>query len=436
MELIRRRVLADAPKLATATGAVASFTTDMAVPFKSCQFAIEPVQSGSGDPSPSNVRPISGWTGCNVVRCGKNLFDESTVTFGKWTSSTGAVSDNVAGCISDIIYVSAGEYVTVWYNGVMPYSCSILEYDSSDTFIRRNHVAWVGSQNPNPLTVTIGSTTTYIKLQVYVHDLSDTMTSEILASEKVQLEFGQTPTTYAPYTGSTYSVTFPALGKNLCDGTAYSCAINNSIAYIRSLTPITSPHSTTTSYAGVGFVAKVKSGVTYALSSDVSGSESNFFCALYDTLNEATNRANAKQTATGTTFTPNSDGFLVFLRFNTASGTTVTWTYAQCEVGSTATAYEPYTNTVYGGTLDVTTGVLTVDRANIASYNGETLPSTWISDRDVYAAGTTPTTGAQVVYTLTTPLTYTLTPQQITALKGANNVWCDTGNSTVIYWKH
>lgn len=37
--------------------------------------SIEPQQSGSGDPSPENVRPISGWTACNVVRTGKNLFD-------------------------------------------------------------------------------------------------------------------------------------------------------------------------------------------------------------------------------------------------------------------------------------------------------------------------------------------------------------------------
>ena len=37
---------------------------------------INPVQSGSGDPSPSNIRPISGWTGCNVTRTGKNLWDE------------------------------------------------------------------------------------------------------------------------------------------------------------------------------------------------------------------------------------------------------------------------------------------------------------------------------------------------------------------------
>ena len=89
--------------------------------------------------------------------------------------------------------------------------------------------------------------------------------------------------------------------------------------------------------------------------------------------------------------------------------------------------------TVYGGTLDVTNGVLTVDRAQIASYNGETLPGKWISDRDVYAAGASPTTGAQVVYELATPITYHLTPQEITTLLGQNNIWADTGDTFVTY---
>ena len=89
--------------------------------------------------------------------------------------------------------------------------------------------------------------------------------------------------------------------------------------------------------------------------------------------------------------------------------------------------------TVYGGSLNVTTGVLTVDRAQIASYNGETLPGEWISDRDVYAQGTTPTTGAQVVYELATPITYQLTPQEVRTLLGTNNIWADTGDVTVGY---
>jgi hypothetical protein len=74
-----------------------------------------------------------------------------------------------------------------------------------------------------------------------------------------------------------------------------------------------------------------------------------------------------------------------------------------------------------------------VDRAYIASYNGEALPSTWISDRDVYSAGTTPTTGAQVVYKLAEPIEYQLTPQEVRTLLGENNIWSDAGNMAVEY---
>ena len=84
--------------------------------------------------------------------------------------------------------------------------------------------------------------------------------------------------------------------------------------------------------------------------------------------------------------------------------------------------------TVYGGTLTIEkdgSGTLVVDSANIASYAGETLPGAWISDRDVYSAGATPTTGAQVVYELATPLTYSLSAKQVSLLKGINHVSTD-----------
>ena len=38
-----------------------------------CVVNIEPAQSGSGDPSPTNVRPISGWTGAKVTRANSNI---------------------------------------------------------------------------------------------------------------------------------------------------------------------------------------------------------------------------------------------------------------------------------------------------------------------------------------------------------------------------
>ena len=46
-------------------------------PVKSIVALIEPLQTGSGDPTPSNIRPLTGWTSCRVYKTGKNLFSES-----------------------------------------------------------------------------------------------------------------------------------------------------------------------------------------------------------------------------------------------------------------------------------------------------------------------------------------------------------------------
>lgn len=83
--------------------------------------------------------------------------------------------------------------------------------------------------------------------------------------------------------------------------------------------------------------------------------------------------------------------------------------------------------TVYGAEWDVVKGELKQTDGYIASYNGETLPSTWISDRDVYASGTTPTTGAEVVYKLATPTTINQQPLSIRLLEGTNNLYADCG---------
>ena len=90
-------------------------------------------------------------------------------------------------------------------------------------------------------------------------------------------------------------------------------------------------------------------------------------------------------------------------------------------------------DTCYGGTLDVTSGVLTVTHGYIASYADEDLPGTWISDRDVYAEGTAPTAGAEVVYELAEPITVTLTATEVSTILGYNNIFADSGEVEVIY---
>lgn len=50
----------------TASGPIVSVNDALAAPLRSLIVNIEPVQEGSGDPSPDNVRPISGWSAVNV----------------------------------------------------------------------------------------------------------------------------------------------------------------------------------------------------------------------------------------------------------------------------------------------------------------------------------------------------------------------------------
>lgn len=90
--------------------------------------------------------------------------------------------------------------------------------------------------------------------------------------------------------------------------------------------------------------------------------------------------------------------------------------------------YQPGTSTpltlpetIYGGTVDAVTGIGEKTWGYIASYNGESLPGEWISDRDVYSAGTTPTTGAQVAYQLATPEPFQATGNQALTIQPGNH---------------
>ena len=57
----------------TATGNPAEFATNLIRPLQSFEIPLTPVQSGSGTPSPDNVRPISGWSGVTVTANGQTV---------------------------------------------------------------------------------------------------------------------------------------------------------------------------------------------------------------------------------------------------------------------------------------------------------------------------------------------------------------------------
>lgn len=103
------------PKDITSTS-IASFNDgiDGAILGK-CVVNIEPIQEGSGDPSLTNVRPISGWTEANINVVGKNLLYPKTTLYLQFSGTAAEgysiISTDYQGI--GIIYVKGMSSVTI-----------------------------------------------------------------------------------------------------------------------------------------------------------------------------------------------------------------------------------------------------------------------------------------------------------------------------------
>lgn len=129
--------------------------------------------------------------------------------------------------------------------------------------------------------------------------------------------------------------------------------------------------------------------------------------------------------------TPANDSFYIFLAPGESAFSPSE--FEPYQTGTTATLTLP--ETIYGGTVDAVTGEGSKTWGFISSYNGESLPGEWISDRDVYVPGTTPTAGAQVAYKLATPDSFKVSQVTIPSLKGENTFFTNGENMDIIYKK-
>ena len=127
-------------KKAMPTGAISSFNDGTANPLTKLKIAINPVQAGSGDPSPSNPRPISGWTGAEIVNNGSiNLWDEEWLQ--GYYSNTGVyTSNNTQICTKNLIAVKPSS-TCYWkvanYDSNTNLGGAVCFYRKDGTFIER-----------------------------------------------------------------------------------------------------------------------------------------------------------------------------------------------------------------------------------------------------------------------------------------------------------
>lgn len=436
--------------LGTASGSIASFTDGSTLPMKKLEVAIEPQQDLHGYDA-----PWVGGSGKNKLSL-ENLISDTTQGLQYTANSNGSLT--ISGTPTrawnyitneTVVNLPSGNYTlsiskTVNFN---VYLAVTLNDDTTYNFI-------ISSGNTS---ITNNFAQSIKKIRLTLSGM--TVNTPINETFFAQLESGTTATSFAPY-------------SNICPISGWSEA---NVTRCGKNLAVTQSNNTVIGYA--------KKGQTYTVSFNATNKGANIY----------KNNISGEQIATGVnplTFTADED-FNVY--FNAWISN---FTELQLELGNTATAYEPYNGhtttiswedevgTVYGGKLDVVSGVLTVDKA-IVTYDGsetwqmtggtgyyqfnknqtdalnsvnaicdkfEKISTTersqksglvsYASDKlmrfsliTVFGISTVEqwktwlaSNNVQVVYELETPQTIQLTPTEVKSLLATNNIFADTGD--------
>lgn len=189
--LFAQKLRGAAGKIVTILGNPLSFVTKKAQMAISTKISMEPIQEGSGDPSPTNIRPISGRTGVEIDGCGKNLIPSGTdTTKGYMNNNLMQVNGNPS--TNNDYYVS--QYFSIRPNTKYRYSTnnpnatspSIAFYDKNKNFISGVNILVARST-----TITTPSNAYYARASQGKDD-----------TRLFQFELGEIITPYEPYAES------------------------------------------------------------------------------------------------------------------------------------------------------------------------------------------------------------------------------------------
>ena len=278
-----------------------------------------------------------------------------------------------------------------------------------------------------------------------------TLSAQYAQSTKINIEPIQegsgdpSPSNIRPITGSS-STSLEVCGTNLLQITAQTSTISNVRYTVNDDGTVTAKPTATLSAQSMldlGIVT-FKAGKVYTLSGCPAGGNTGVTYVLFARGKSSVGFEQKIDSGTGITFgiTQDVTTTITIIFYSGYSFTDEVLFRPMISLRSDS-AFEKYKSStnltfnfgqaVFGGNLDVESGKLTVTMENIASYAGETLPGVWISDRDTYAPEATPTTGAQVVYEISTPYIIQLAGSQVELLKGLNNVISDGDSITLTY---
>lgn len=325
----------------------------------------------------ANICPITGWTGCEVNRTGKNVFQspydvqkpsgytgdwEGVSVVDGWVVQTGNPigSGGHGGVVAHNI--KAGVYALSFkcdYSGLV--GTSTMAYNVWAEYFDGTKATIVSPQ----YSITAEIVQKVITLEKDVKDLALRATSggsnnsSVFRYTNIQLELGSTATSYEPYSGTSYSVSWQTEA-----GTVYGGTWN----------PLT------------GKLKQRYTKITISSFAGAFGATANGY-AVYISPNNVIRHSKSKCNL----FKWNDNGYTTMpvFTFGGSSG-----------VNSTHTFILPST-------------ITSLEEANA-----------WLSSLDE---------PLEAVLYLETPVEYTLTAQQIALLAGTNNVWNSIGSTQMTY---
>ena len=363
--------------LKTVSGALLHVVDVLAKPAKKFVATLEPIQSGSGDPSPENIRPITGHTGANVVMTGKNLLpfpyvhDTRTINDVTFTvNNDGSVTATGTPTATASFYILNSSTLnlpdldgkTVALSGCPSGGSTSTFYISGFRLANSGE----GSVSDTGTGKTfVWSTGTYTNYNIAINIKVGTVIPSNGLTFYPQLELGSTAYTYEEYKAQTIPVTFPDAAGTVYGGTLtneggeWNLRVDSEMTDLGSLN--WKAYGQQESYGGLFYSDAKSSKIKYGSNDEV---------------------------------------------------------YTVCEI------YLGVPNRM-SGTIG---SVSEMPNSSIRVRNGDgrlyVRDDTHISDNG--AAFTTAVTGKKLVYKLAEPIEHTLTESQaLTLLKGENNIWVD-----------
>ena len=328
----------------TESGSLVTIDNDGSLAVKSLEVALEPIQSGSGTPSPDNVRPISGRTEVVTQRTGVNVWDE------EW--EVGGINANGEPIVGTTA-IRSKNFIKVEPNAEYYFHTSAngrnnpFFYDENKNFVQRYGSYITNSQ------ITVPSDCHYMKFG---------MTSAYGATynNDISINYPSTDTDYHAYQGTTYTT---ALGRTVYGGTLD--VVSGELTVDRAMVTLDGDEDWSL-YAPPNY-------------------DETYWMQISDKMKQIlTSISSAYE---------NADAV-----------------WESAGVGK------------YGVFSDHPTLPRLYFRPPNSSITSLGEWKTWLASNPL-----------QVVYTLATPTTYQLTPQEVELLTGTNNVWSDGGDVTLEY---